>query len=65
MELRLITDPNFKEKFPVGSFIQVIKSKYDKTFGNVSYISDLMGNNGEWVLDVSLLWFTEKIEGGI
>lgn len=62
--LRVIVDDFIK--LPVGSYIWVTKSKYDeKTDSYMSYIESLDGKFKDWVLDVVLIWYTKRLDGGV
>lgn len=62
--LRIITG-NYFIKLPVGSYIWVTKSKYDEKIGHMSYIESLDGKFKDWVLDVVLIWYTRRLDGGV
>lgn len=64
--LRIVTGNYFIKKLPVGSYIWVTKSKYDeKTDSYMSYIESLDGKFKKWVLDVVLVWYTRRLDGGV
>lgn len=64
--LRVIVGNYFIKKLPVGSYIWVTKSKYDeKTDSYMSYIESLDGTFKKWVLDVVLIWYTKRLDGGV
>lgn len=62
--LRIIAGNYFKE-LPVGSYIWVTESKYDEKNGHMSYIESLDGKFKKWVLDVVLVWYTRRLDGGL
>jgi hypothetical protein len=62
--LRVIVGDYFS-KLPVGSYIWVTKSKYDEKIGHMSYIESLDGKFKDWVLDVVLIWYTRRLDGGV
>lgn len=62
--LRVITG-NYFIKLPVGSYIWVTESKYDEKIGHISYVESLDGKFKDWVLDVVLVWYTKRLDGGV
>lgn len=64
--LRIITDNCFIKKLPVGSYIRVTESKYDETTNSyIFYVESLDGTFKKWVLDVVLVWYTKRLDGGV
>jgi hypothetical protein len=64
--LRIITDNCFSKKLPVGSYIRVTESKYDETTNSyIFYVESLDGTFKKWVLDVVLVWYTKRLDGGV
>ena len=65
MKLLRVTVGDYFRKLPVGSYIWVTKSKYDEKIGHMSYVESLDGKFKDWVLDVVLIWYTKRLDGGV
>ena len=63
--LRMVVG-NYFIKLPVGSYIWVTKTKYDeKTNSFISYVESFDGTFKDWVLDEVIIWYTERLDGGV
>lgn len=63
--LRVIVGDYFI-KLPVGSYIWVTETKYNETTNSfISYVESLDGTFKDWVLDVVLIWYTKRLDGGV